>query len=192
MIRAFSFLLVLVFLPGIALGQSIANLSDPGSFSTVRAKEVEVGLGTKLMQVASIAFNPSQRNTYWPSFAYPVDTVFTSRTCDSFADALNRGTIAFVHPDNPAASAPRTFLGIRIHEASQIYDICDSGNYSARLQNLLSPENGSRINDWYLLSERPLQHIESSFRARMVTDGADTNNGSIPGVTGVEIPQSSR
>ena len=190
MTRALPLLFVLVFLPGIVFGQSAGSQSDAKSLPTVRASVVEVGLGTKLMQVASIAFNPRQRNTHWPLFAYPVRDVFSSRTCDSFSGTPLEGEVAFVRPENLNGSTPSTFLGVQIRDTAQIRDICESTNYSATLQNLLPSGLGTRIGDWYLLSERPLQHIESRFRTSMVPVDIGVGNGALPSVTEGESPQS--
>lgn len=177
MMRMLPFLLALLFLPEIAEGQSADIPNDSESLPIVRATEVEVGLGSKLLQVASIAFNPTQRNTHWPHFAYPLDAVFASRTCDSFSEALMNGKVAFVRPENSDVGSKRTFLGVQIPDASHIRDLCASPDYSETLQNLLTIESNSSVQNWYLLSERPLRHIESSFRTRMVPLGVDVDNG---------------
>jgi len=137
------------------------------------------------MQVASIALNPRQRNTHWPLFAYPVSSVFSSRTCDSFASAPLEGTVAFVRPENSSVSesVARTFLGIQIRDASQIRDICNSETGLMTLGRLLPAENGITVDDWYLLSERPLRHMESSFRTNMVPVDLDAGNGNTVGIT---------
>lgn len=85
-------------LPGIGFGQSVDALKKDEPYQIVSASRVEVGRGIRLMQVASIAFNPSQRNTHWPLFAYPVKEVFSSRTCESFTNTPFEGEVAFVHP----------------------------------------------------------------------------------------------
>jgi hypothetical protein len=194
MTRALPLLVVLMFLPGIVFGQSTDTPSDLRSFPTVRASEVEVGLGTRLMQVASIAFNPEQRNTHWPLFAYPVDAVFSSRACDSFAGTPVETEAAFVRPDEPGVgeSTARIFLGIRIRDASQFRDICESENYPATLRGLLPVEYRADADDWYLLSERPLKHIESSFRTSMVPVDAGADKSHAPSVTEIETLQSQR
>ena len=189
MTQMLTLLSILAFLPGFVFGQSAGAPSEPQSFPTVMASKVEVGLGTKLMQVASIALNPWQRNTHWPLFAYPVKTVFSSRKCNSFSGITLGGEVAFVRPNDPRKKTPRKFLGIQIRDASQIQDICKSDNHSETLQNLLSLKTETGI-DWYLLSERPLQHIESSFRTSMVPFDVGADNGNTPSVTESEAPQS--
>ena len=180
---ALPLLFVLMLVPGIAFGQSAAAPGDAMSLPTVRASVVNVGLGTKLMQVASIAFNPKQRNTHWPLFAYPVSAVFSSRTCDSFASTPLEGEVAFVRPENPNGSIPSTFLGIRIRDTDLIRDVCQSSNRTETLQNLLPPGLERLSGDWYLLSERPLRHIESSYRTNLFPVDLGTDSGISPSLT---------
>ena len=145
-------------------GQSAGTTSERGSFQNIQVGEVEVGFGIKLMQAASIALNPRQRNTHWPLFAYPVKEVFDNRECTSFADTPLEGEVAFVRKIEADSSTNYEPLitGIRIHDASDIRDICESDEYSEMLRQLAGFEQVD--GDWYLLSERPLQHIASSFR----------------------------
>ena len=169
-----SLLFVLVLLPRIAFGQSDVTSSHPVPILAVEAVEVEVGLGTKLVQVASIAFDPWQRNTRWPLFAYPVEEVFKSRPCESFANAPLEGDVAFVFPENSSANSPSRFQGFRIRQASQIRDICSSQDHATELRRLLGFGPGTNNDEWYLLSERPLRHIRSSFRTNMVPANDDS------------------
>lgn len=182
-------LFALVLLPRIAFGQS-----------SVVAEEIEVGLGTHLMQVASIAFNPWQRNTRWPLFAYPVDEVFGSRRCDSFGDGLPEGNLAFVYPDNASERSQRIFRGVR-SDQTMLIEICNTENedYALALRNLLSSsdtqENLSGTQDmstWYLLSERPLQHLRSSFRTNLVPLDVGESESIAPDAVQDEPPQSTQ
>lgn len=176
MTRALPTLLLLVSLPSLALGQSHGILNEPDSLTTIRANEVEVGLGTKLMQVVSIAFNPWQHNTDWPLFAYPVSNVFSSRTCDSLTASL-AGEVAFVRPASLIVQdKPREFLGIQIDNVSQLLRICDSGNHVKSLQDLLPNGIAGSTKEWYLLSERPLKNIESSFRTSSISNDPTAAN----------------
>lgn len=164
------FLFVLIFLPSLAFGQSddAVNAADPlrGSYQGVIAKQVEVGFAAKLMQAASIAFNPSQRNTHWPLFAYPVDEVPSSRSCNRPPNAPLEGEVALVRP-----GSSEEFLGIRIHDASLFGEICSSGRDPEILEMLLYSTHGmekfSETDELYLLSERPLRDIRSSFRTNL-------------------------
>ena len=63
---------ILVLLPGFVIGQSAGVPSERGSFQNIQVGEVEVGFGIKLMQAASIALNPRQRNTHWPTLCLSV------------------------------------------------------------------------------------------------------------------------
>lgn len=187
-----SLLFALVLLPRIVFGQSDGAPGYPVPTSAVEAIEVEVGLGTKLMQVASIAFDPWQRNAHWPLFAYPVGEVFGSRPCDSFANTPLEGDVAFVFPESSNTNSPTRFQGFQIHQASQIRDICNSRDHATELRRLLGSGHGTHNDEWYLLSERPLRHIRSSFRTNIVSVSDDAGNGNAPGATESETPQSTR
>ena len=187
-----SLLFALVLLPRITFGQSDVAPSYPVSAPAVEAIKVEVGLGTKLMQVASIAFDPWQRNTHWPLFAYPVGEVFESRPCESFANAPLEGDVAFVFPESSGTNAPSKFQGFQIRQASQIRDICNSEDHATELRRLLGSGHGTHNDEWYLLSERPLRHLRSSFRTNMIPVNDDAGNGNALGATESETPRSTR
>lgn len=105
---------VLLFLvPSLALAQE----------NVVQANQIEVGLGTRLLQAASIAFNPWQQNTRWPLYAYSVEDVRDIRGCDNFRDVPVGHEMAFVSrvSDTPAASR---YIGVQVNEAREIQHIC--------------------------------------------------------------------
>ena len=183
MTRTLALLPILVLLPGFVFGQPAGASSERGSMQNVQVGEVEVGFGMKLMQAASIALNPMQRNTHWPLFAYPANEVFENRECNSFADTPLEGEVAFVQKieaGNSTDSEP-LITGIRIQDASDIRDICESADYSEMLRQLAGFKQVD--GDWYLLSERPLQHVASSFRTSAFTVSVGVNNGNPPNVT---------
>ena len=105
----------------------------------VQANQIEVGLGTRLLQAASIAFNPWQQNTRWPLYAYSVEDVRTTRGCDNFRDVPVGHELAFISPVGDAQTASR-YIGVQVSEAGEIRHRCSQtrGAFAQDLDELLS------------------------------------------------------
>lgn len=170
MIRAL--LLALFLLPRVAFGQS-ADVPSGAAWPEIKAIEVKVGLGSRLLQVASIAFDPWQRNAHWPMFAYSANAPELEQICEYLHGTAIKGDMAFVYEDSSGQSdepSLRRFQGVRIDSTSQIGTICDNRNTDTALHTLLGLNSDSTSDGLYFLSERPFRHIESSFRTSIVDD----------------------
>ena len=134
----FSALLFLV--PGLALAQEDADkfIRTPGE--VVQANQIEVGLLARLLQAASIAFNPWQQNTRWPLYAYRVMDVRTIRGCENFHDVPVGHELAFVSPVGGDARTASRYIGVQVSEAGEIRHRCNqTGDVFAQdLDELLS------------------------------------------------------
>ena len=115
--------LLLLILPALAHGQLGEQIDRSLGQQVVEANEIDVGLGTRLLQAASLAFNPRQENTRWPLFAYSFDDVLSTRTCDSFGDIPAGDEFAFVSAASDVEMM-RKLIGVQVDEAEEIRDVC--------------------------------------------------------------------